>query len=519
MTFNPSAPAPHTGTALALLSGALLALSFPKFGHPAFAWIALSPLVVAAALAARTNVGPLRVFRLGVLTGLAYFGGALYWVVGVMTTYGGLPVVVAVLVAALLSGYLALYVGAVAVLTGMAVRRAGIAGVWLVPLFWVAAEWLRATLFGGFPWALLGSSQAPEIPVAQLASITGVFGLSALVALVSAAAAAVALSRKGPHLLGAGAAVALVGLIAAGGTIRVARGQLVRTGDVVRVGLLQGNIEQDIKWDPAHRVPILQQYIDLSRRVIGAGAALVIWPEASTPFFFDRDAVLAEPIRRLAVESRTPFLIGTDEVESSPDGDRDARVYNAAVLVGPDGRTRASYRKMSLVPFGEYVPLKRLLFFVGPLVEAVSDFSAGVEPVVFDAAGRRVSVSICYESVYPSISRAFVLRGSQLLATITNDAWFGRSSAAYQHFDQGALRAIEEGRYVVRAANTGISGAVDPYGRVIARTRLFEPAAITVDVRLLTDRTIYSRTGDLVAWIALAATALFIVLTGRSIRG
>ena len=209
-----------------------------------------------------------------------------------------------------------------------------------------------------------------------------------------------------------------------------------------------------------------------------------MWPEASTPFYFDLDAVNAEPIRRLAAQARTPFLIGTDQFESARDGHGD-RYFNAAVLVGPDGRTRASYRKMRLVPFGEYVPFQKLLFFVGPLVEAVSDFSAGDDPTVFEVEGTRFSVAICYEAVYAGMARDFVARGSELLTTITNDAWFGRSSAAYQHFQQAALRAVEQGRYLVRAANTGISGAVDPYGRVLASTPLFEPASITVDVRLL----------------------------------
>ncbi len=167
---------------------------------------------------------------------------------------------------------------------------------------------------------------------------------------------------------------------------------------------------------------------------------------------------------------------------------------------------------MWLVPFGEFVPFKRILFFVGPLVEAVSDFSAGTEPVVFDVEGRRMSVAICYESIAPWIARAFVRRGSQLLVTITNDAWFGRSSAAYQHFEQGAIRAVEEGRYVVRAANTGISGAVDPYGRVLRATPLFETMAITVDVRLHDRRTIYSDVGDVVAYASAAVTGLVSVL-------
>jgi apolipoprotein N-acyltransferase len=149
------------------------------------------------------------------------------------------------------------------------------------------------------------------------------------------------------------------------------------------------------------------------------------------------------------------------------------------------------------------------------LIESVSDFTPGSEFKVFDVEGTRFSVAICYEAVYASIAREFVSRGSELLTTITNDAWFERSSAAYQHFDQAALRAVEQGRYLVRAANTGISGAVDPYGRVLARTPLFEATTITVDVRLLSDRTIYNRLGDVVAWASLAIAAAIVWMTRR----
>jgi apolipoprotein N-acyltransferase len=299
-------------------------------------------------------------------------------------------------------------------------------------------------------------------------------------------------------------------IVAAGGVLRVTRGELLASGTPLRVGLTQGAIPQDQKWDPRFRDQILRGYIDLSRQVIGAGAQLVVWPEAATPFYFDAESSLAAPIRRLAAETGTPFIIGSDELAPGRGGQPGA-VYNAAVLDGAAGRTVGSYRKLALVPFGEYVPLRHLLFFVSPLVEAVSDFSAGTDAVVFDAEGRRISVAICYESVYPAIARQFVARGSQLLATITNDAWFGRSSAAYQHFEQGVLRAVEQGRYVVRAANTGISGAVDPYGRVLATTPLFQPATLTVDVRLLDERTLYSQTGDIIVWIGFAAVVWTVV--------
>ncbi len=186
----------------------------------------------------------------------------------------------------------------------------------------------------------------------------------------------------------------------------------------------------------------------------------------------------------------------------------------------PDGRVGAVYRKMHLVPFGEYVPLQRLLFFVGPLVEATSDFLPGTEAVLLPVGSHRVSTAICYEVIFASLMRQFVVNGSELLTTITNDAWYGSSSAPYQHWDQAAMRAIEGGRYLARAANTGISGFVDPYGRVVQKTDLFTQAILIADLRFLTAPTIYSRIGDTVAWLSLAAViAALLAAGGRGIRG
>ncbi len=454
-------------------------------------------------------------FGLGLLTGLVSFCGTLYWVVGVMQTFGDLPIAVAALVGLLMASYLAIYPGIFAWLLGMSVRRFGVGGVWWAPCLWVTTEWFRSNMGGGlaFPWALLGASQSSVIPVVQAASVVGTYGLSALVALVATAAGAITLSRRPRHRWGAAAVAAFLSVVVASGLMRVAADAWTRMGQPMRVGLIQGSVDQEAKYDDRFRAGILERYLDLSRRAIQDGAQLVVWPEASTPFYFDADGLMAEPVRRLARESQTPFMIGTDEFVRRTATEPD-RFYNSAVLVGTDGRSRASYRKMHLVPFGEYVPFASLLFFVGPLIQSVGDFSAGSEPVVFDLDGRRLSVAICYEQVYPAISRAFVVRGSELLVTITNDAWFKRSSAAFQHFDQSALRAVEEGRYVVRAANTGISGAVDPYGRVLNRTELFVPAAVTADVRLIQARTIYSRIGDVAAWVSLLATA-GVLVAGR----
>jgi apolipoprotein N-acyltransferase len=203
------------------------------------------------------------------------------------------------------------------------------------------------------------------------------------------------------------------------------------------------------------------------------------------------------------------LLAGGDELETAPaeGGGRNVRLYNSAFLIAPSGDVAAVYRKIHLVPFGEYVPAKRLLFFAAPLVQAVSDFSPGTTGVLLPVEGHQASTAICYEVVYPGLIRRFVRDGSELLTTITNDAWFGRSSAAAQHFEQASLRAIEEGRYMVRAANTGISGVVDPYGRVLDRTSLFETRVLVREVRFLRDRTVYSRVGDLLGYVSLALTA------------
>ena len=193
-------------------------------------------------------------------------------------------------------------------------------------------------------------------------------------------------------------------------------------------------------------------------------------------------------------------------------------VYNSAFLVGADGTTAGAYRKMHLVPFGEYVPVKKLLFFAAPLTEQVGTFTPGTEATLLPVNGHNVSVSICYEVVYPALVRQFVAGGSELLTTITNDAWFGTTSAPYQHFEQASMRAIEEGRYLVRAANTGISGVVDPYGRVLARTPIYVPAVLTGEARFLQSSTFYSRHGDVLAFFSAILTAALLLTARRRVQ-
>jgi apolipoprotein N-acyltransferase len=481
------------------------------------AWIALAPLLVALGGASLK-----RALGLGFVTGLVYFTGTLYWITRVMAVYGALQPFVAFLINALLVAFLALFPALFAVVVRRLVVSYGPRTLLIAPLVWVSTELGRTYVMTGFPWVLLGYSQVSVLPVAQSASLVGVYGLSALVASVSAAVAyALVPAEAGTHegrgthegLVVSGfsrtlartiplaAVLALVAALAAWGSLRVARGELT-DGTPVRVALVQGNVAQDQKWDPNRAPEIFASYLRMTRQATAAGADLVIWPESATPFTFELDHAAADSIRRLASEARVPILFGSDQVErGSPN-----RYYNSAYLVRADGSTGGVYRKMHLVPFGEYVPLKRILFFAAPLVEAVSDFSPGEEAVLIDVDGHAVSTAICYEVVYPDLVRRFVDGGSELLTTITNDAWFGDTSAPYQHFAQASMRAVENGRYLVRAANTGISGIVDPYGRVLAQSGLFEPAVIQGEVVYRTEKTLYTRIGDLAAYLSVVAT-------------
>jgi apolipoprotein N-acyltransferase len=500
----------------------LLGLSFPKFGHPALGWVALAPLLAVAWDCGR--VGLLRrAFLLGSIAGVVYFAIALYWLVRVMTQYGGLSTPVAVLVGLLLMAYLALFVGLSAWIVAAAARSHGVTALLLAPAAWVTGELGRTYVWSGFPWALLGYSQVPVLPIAQSASLFGVYGLSMLLAFTSGALVyAVVAPRR--RFLPLASVIVLVAILGAWGAWRIRDGSLTQQGTPIRVGVVQGNISQDEKWDDALRGAIMRRYIDLSRAALSENASFVVWPESSLPFYFELGPAGVAPIRRLAREGPAAFLIGSDQLErlkiapGQPAPRERERYYNAAFLVQPDGLNGPVYRKMHLVPFGEYVPLKRLLFFVGPLVEAVSDFSPGDTPEMLPVAGHLVSTAICYEVVYPQLIARFVNRGSELLTTITNDAWFGSSSAAYQHWDQAAMRSIEQGRYLARAANTGISGFVDPYGRVLAKTALFEPAVRVEEIRFLTGRTVYGRIGDSVAYAGLVIAIMTVVASLRGRR-
>lgn len=448
------------------------------------------------------GVSTRRGFTLGLIAGFIHYAGTVYWTGATVSTFGGLPVFVATLVAGLLALYMALYVAAFGAITAVLVRRYHAAGLWMAPCAWVTMEYLRGMLIGGFPWIPLGNTMVTFLPIAQLASVIGVYGLSIFVALLNTGLAVTAIADGRRRLIALGSTLSLIAIVSIWGGMRLSSNAL-NSGPSITVGLIQGNIAQTDKWNPARAGMILDRYLQLSQQAVQKGAQFIIWPESSTPFYFDDDPA-GNIVRAMVRSTGKPLLLGSDETEPG----QNPHSYNSAFMLDTAGATAAVYRKIHLVPFGEYVPFQRLLFFVGPLVEAVSAFSAGTRVTMLPVDGHMVSTAICYEVTYPSLAREAVRQGSEMLTTITNDAWYGESSAAYQHFEMAMMRATEQGRYLVRAANTGISGIVDPYGRVLIRTSLFETVAVVGEARFVQSRTVYARIGDLAVYLSAAIVML-----------
>ena len=282
---------------------------------------------------------------------------------------------------------------------------------------------------------------------------------------------------------------------------------LPETGSI-RVGLVQGGVAQEDKWRPELAVQNIDRHLELTREATARGARLVVWPESAVPFYYDHTPALAESLREEVRGQGIYLLFGNDDRELAATGPE--RVFVGAKMLSPQGELVLRYHKIHLVPFGEYVPLQPLITLGGrvaaKVIEQVADFTPGTDPVVAPAFGHRLGGFICYEAVFPHLVRRFTAGGAELLVNITNDAWYGRTSAPYQHLAMTAFRAVENGRYLVRAANTGITAVVDPRGRVVERTRLFEPTVLVRDVPLLAGTTFYARHGDVFAWAALGAT-------------
>lgn len=484
---------------LATLSALCFILMFPPFDVEVFAWVAFVPLLLAI-----RDVSRKEAFGLGWLSGLIGAVGTIYWVVVAMVTYGKMPVLLSVLALLLMASFLGLYVGIFAYLVRWLERRTALPLLLTAPAIWVAFEYARAYVLFPFPWSYVGYSQYLTPIVTQIADTTGVYGVSFLVMLVNAGVYTAAFSRvsqamKRNALIATGCAIA----------ISVGYGAFVLFGTdtleerTVKVGVVQGNIDQAIKWNNAFKQHIFDTYVRLSTNIAAEKPELIVWPETAAPFLFLYDVEPQQQMIDLMSKLNTFLLFGGLNV-TPIQGTREYNSYNSAFLLSPSGGILGKYDKMQLVPFGEYVPFKKLLFFIDRITTAIGEVQAGTVPEVMQANDTFFSVVICFESTFPNLVRKFVDNGARFLIIITNDAWYGHSPAAAQHFSMAAFRAIENRTAIARAANTGISGFIDPYGRILQQSEEYVEAALVHDIPLRTTTTFYTRHGDVFAWLCCA---------------
>jgi apolipoprotein N-acyltransferase len=491
---------------LAVITGVLLTLSFPKAEISFLAWIAFVPLLIACG-----HKNPVKAGKLGFVAGLVSYGGILYWINIVVTTFGKLPLVVSICVYLMLVAYLAAFFFLLFFLVRKAEQK-GLPIVLSFPFLWVGLEFIRSFLLTGFPWASLGYTQYRILPLIQVAGITGVYGISFLLVLANSVIYLAIRARNKSQGVGypyrsATVFLVLLATVLLYGSYRLRQPQ---TGVPLKVALIQGNIDQGIKWDPAFMEETILIYERLSRQAAAGGVDLVVWPESAAPFFFQTAGPASERITSLAREIHAPVIFGSPAFD---DTSNRRRYFNSAFLVSSSGDVLGRSDKLHLVPFGEYVPLAKLLPFVQKLVEGVGDFSPGDSLATLQLAKGTIGVLVCFEGIFPELSRRYVREGAELLVNITNDGWYGRSSAPYQHLSMAVLRAVENGVPLVRAANTGISAIIDKKGNISHTTPLFKECFLTGEVLLGQGGTIYTRFGDVFALVSLGVS-IFITLLG-----
>lgn len=493
----------------AVLAGILLTASFPPVEMVWLVWFALVPLLMSL-----ENRSFAAAFRLGFITGLSHYLTLIYWIVFVLGHYGNLSIPLSIGPLLLLCAYLAVYPAFFAGLT-VFLPGAPFKGL-LIGVLWVALEYVRSNLLTGFPWCLLGYSLFESQPLIQIADITGVYGLSFLIVIINGLLYSFLgyLRTRSVKFLKWQILTSVLALaVALGyGRYRLA----IDAGPAnakhpLKVALVQANIDQSVKWNPGYQDRTMEVYAKLSRSARSFKPDLTVWPETALPFFFQDDQARAENLRALAKELESPLIFGSPGYKKETSA---TSYYNRAYLLTPDKRVDQYYDKVHLVPFGEYVPLKKWLFFIDRLVTAAGDFVPGKSIAPLKQDSVVAGILICFEAIFPELARNHTKAGANVLVNLTNDAWFGRTGAPYQHLSMAVFRAVENRRPLLRAANTGFTAVISPHGRIREKTALFSEDVLqaTVDISR-TRQTFYTRWGDVFALVA-SAVALLWVLTG-----
>lgn len=479
-----------------ILSGVLLAFSFPNFNLTFLAWFSFVPLFLAT-----RGCSPKKTFLLWYLGGVVFYLITIYWIIHV--TLIGLIVLVL---------YLALYFG----VFGIAIRRvsevskvsrvSGIIFLFVSPAVWVSLEFIRSHLFSGFGWALLGYSQTINPPLIQIADITGAYGVSYLVLLVNVLIFLIiedGLSKRITEV------VIVFFILAVSFSYGIYRLNENKNYPRIKIAVIQGNIPQDMKWDEAKREFILKRYEELTREASRKKPDLIVWPETSVPGYFELEADIFERMTRLSKDTKIPLIIGSFGYDFENHG----KLFNSAILIKNEAQDFERYNKLHLVPFGEFVPLERWFGFIRNFVD-IGDLKEGKGYTILNVGDAGIGTLICFEDIFEGITRNFVRRGANLILNITNDAWYKNSSAPFQHAQASVFRAIENRVFVVRGANTGFSCFIDENGRIYEKIKDGSGRSIDVtgfsiaETGLLRSNTFYTRYGDLFAFICIILNAI-----------
>jgi apolipoprotein N-acyltransferase len=481
---------------LAIASGVLFALSFPDYSQGWLAFIALTPLLIAIVRAASAR----EAFVLGWISQTIAWLMMVPWVVRVMSHYGGLPLITGILIFVAMSLFLGLY-GALFAVVVRWLRPGERFRVWLlIPLAWAAIEYARTYLLTGFPWNLIAAAIVDYRPIAQFDRAAGPYALGAMIVFVSTVIAWL-ITQNTTVAHRALVAALLVIFVFVWTTTGFVAAKLIdqpAAQSPVIAAMLQPNIPQQMRWDPDSVSAIYDHMMRMTAEAIAHGARIVIWPESTVPLSYSRTDFYRESIERASAQSGADIILGS----VAEDETRPNKIWNAAFLVSA-GKTIGHYDKIRLVPFGEYVPLRKMLFFAEKLVHEVGEFEFGTNEHPLRGIFA-YGPAICYEIVYPQITRTQVRNGADVLVTITNDAWYDGTSAPRQHLNQARMRAIEDDRWLLRAGTTGISALVDPTGHIVQEIPMGHEGIIYAHVSPRHSTTPYVRFGDWFAWLACA---------------
>lgn len=477
---------------LILLSSILLSLSFHPLGLYFFAWFGLIPLLFAIDGSKLSKT-----FIYGIYFGFFFSLFSLFWIVFLQIEMNIKILMLFGLI--VMFFYIGLYFGA-----GLLFAR--VLGMWFLPFIIAGLEYLKGLGELGFPWLSFGYSQARYPLIIQQASIYGVYGVSFWLVLINSALYQFLKNKKIKNLL---LFLIFFFLPMLYGFIRL-NILTPPDGQKVNIGIVQPNIDPNLKFTPGMRDETFNRLIKLSERCKGEfqneKMDLILWPETATPIFIKNPGHYQNSVIELVNRIDTPILTGTPIYDRKKD-----EIYNGAVLIEPKMGITQEYRKLHLVPFGEHIPFDRHIPLFKRIDLGGGDYSPGSDWTVFYTERINFSCLICFESIFPEISHRFVKEGAQILLNITNDGWFGKISGPQQHNDMAILRTVENGVPLLRSANTGISMVVDEYGRILKETGLFEEDIIVYSLNLKGINTIYHKTGEPLSLVSLIIIPLLLI--------